>query len=68
MMKTKDIESAVKEAKRFIKYAELCINKRNKNYYEGGPASINIAVEDSAICRYASRDLTRILAKMRIKQ
>ncbi len=64
-MKTEEIKKAVKEAKRFIKAAELCIEARKKTYRVGGYEFTSNAPKESGACRRASLDLTRQLAEMR---
>lgn len=64
-MKTKEIEKAVKEAKRFIAAAELCIAARKKTYVHGDYTFHHDAPKESGATRRASLDLTRQLAEMR---
>jgi hypothetical protein len=65
VMKTKQIEFAVAEAKRFIKKAEICLEARSKTHGSGNYIFHNLAPKESGSVRRASLDLTRQLAEMR---
>lgn len=64
-MKIDQIKLAVKEAKRFIKLAELCIQARSETYGSGDYIFHASAPKESGAVRRASMDLTRQLAEMR---
>ena len=64
-MKTKEIEKTVKEAKRFIAAAELCLAARKQTYVHGDYTYHPDAPKESGATRRASLDLTRQLAEMR---
>lgn len=66
-MNSEEIKLAVKEAKRFIKLAELTLSKTSETY-KSGSYEFNVrAPKESAATRRASMDLTRQLAQMRNK-
>lgn len=68
-MKTEEIKSAINEAKRFIKRAELLIEGRkqkNSYTYDGKTFTYDKScAKESGALRRASMDLTRQLAQMR---
>lgn len=59
-MLRKNVEDALKEAKRFVKVCQDAVNK--KDYFFTDRISYS---KESAACKRASMDLTRALAKMR---
>lgn len=65
-MRKEEIKLAVKEAKRFIKAAELCLEARKPYRVDGVDFEFHeTAPKQSGALRRASMDLTRQLAEMR---